>query len=79
MELRGTAEEMTDRQAVELLVLLLSYGSIDEVPSPALSSLTVRELVGDLVDSLPRADHSIGWTNQLRERVEALYGRDALT
>ncbi len=70
---------MTDRQAVELLALLVSYGPIDEVPSTALGSLTVRELIGDLVDSLPRTDHSIRWTTQLRERVEALYGRDALT
>jgi hypothetical protein len=70
---------MTDRQAVELLTLLVSYGSIDEVPSPALGLLTVRELVGELIDSLPRTDHSIGWTPQLRERVEALYGRGAMT
>lgn len=43
---------MTDEQAVELLRLLDTYAQLPDLPS--LRTMTVVELAGDLLDSLPR-------------------------
>lgn len=56
------SERITDARAVELLALLADY-SIDwrdrGEPLEALHSLTVAELAGDLIDSVPRVDLAI--------------------
>ena len=45
---------MTDEQAVELLGLLAVYYSSTEFDPLDPSKVTVSELAGDLIDSLPR-------------------------
>ena len=49
-----TIETFTDEHAVELLKLLVAYFSATEFETQPASELTVAELAGDLIDSLPR-------------------------
>jgi hypothetical protein len=64
-----------DTQAVDLLGLRVGFGAVDEVPIYLRRMLALSEEQG----LAARVDHSIGWTTELRERVGAIYDRDALS
>lgn len=66
---------MHDDDARALLRGLAQYARDYAADSPR--ELTVRELAGDLIDSLPRGESAID--RGAREAIERVFGRDALT
>jgi hypothetical protein len=66
---------MSDDDARALLRGLAQYALDYAADLPR--ELTVRELAGDLIDSLPRGESAID--RGAREAIERVFGRDALT
>ena len=66
---------MRDDDARALLRGLAQYALNYAADLPR--ELTVRELAGDLIDSLPRGESAID--RGAREAIERVFGRDALT
>ena len=66
---------MRDDDARALLRGLAQYALDYAADLPR--ELTVRELAGDLIDSLPRGESAID--RGAREAIERVFGRDALT
>jgi hypothetical protein len=64
---------MNDGDALELLAALAAYAA--EYGNGGNADMTVRELAGDLIDSLPRGAVPI----TTRQTIESTFGRDALT
>jgi hypothetical protein len=69
--------EMTDTRALELLELLGEYAGA--YGADLSRELTVRELAGDLIDSLPRHLSAGPSVNRARANIERTFGRDSLT
>ena len=72
---RDRRHAMRDDDARALLRGLAQYARDYAADLPR--ELTVRELAGDLIDSLPRGESAID--RGAREAIERVFGRDALT
>src|SRR5512132_3059916 len=72
---RDRRRAMDDDDARALLRGLAQYALDYAADLPR--ELTVRELAGDLIDSLPRGESAID--RGAREAIERVFGRDALT